>query len=963
MTDDASRDPRPAAFAPTEVASGATLPGVGAVGGARGDVGGARDELAPGVAIGHFVIERKVGAGGMGEVYAAHDPRLDRRVAIKVLRPTSRAADAATRLVREAQALAKLAHPNVVAVYEVGEADGRVFLAMQFVEGETLGEHLARARPRWDEVLRLYVAAGRGLAAAHAAGLIHRDVKPGNVLIDRHGHVAVTDFGVARAAADGDGDGAARADVSTGGSALSTDVTVAGAVIGTPAYMAPEQHAGRRATAASDQFGFCVAVWQGLFGVHPFVPRDHGDVTSPFEYMALIGEGALTPPPSGHKVPRRIVRALERGLAREPAQRWPTIAALLAELEPRAPYRAVVIALAAVATLGAGAAVLLAVGDRGGGPTCPAQIAARLDTAWSPAQARALAAGFAATGRRYAATTAATTTAALDRYADRWRALAGDACAAGDAAPLATARRQCLDRALVALRTVATALASAPRGELVDNALAVVAGLPALDDCADAQVLAAVGTPSAAQAPAVAELDAALAALRVRADAGLTPGLDAELGALIARADELGWAPSQAAARIVRGEVALAALAPASPVLREAARLATAHHLERTAVAAWTALVQAAAADRQPDAVAAYVEIAAAQAAAVGDPLLALRLRTRHGRALVRLRQLGPAEAMCRAVLAELRAAPTAEPRDVVDARDCVIEAVTPAGKWDAAEALAREAIADRRAVAGDGHPAIADYLRLLAMVAALRGDHAGAREQYAAALALREAAFGKAHVKYAESLGDLAGFAPDPAAKAAELAAAAAIAAASDSPARTMVERNLQAQLGELALARGDVPAMRRHFDRAVELATLAGGPRSLDVATMLIGFGQLLASVDFAEGLPKVEQAIAIFDQLGSPRATTARAALGLALLHEARAAEAVPLLEAALRGLDPATAEAYNLGLIKWALARALTATKGDRDRARALAREARAVLAPLGDDGATLVADIDAWLRRR
>ena len=333
MTDDASRDPRPAAFAPTEVASGATLPGVGAVGGARRDVGGARDELAPGVAIGHFVIERKVGAGGMGEVYAAHDPRLDRRVAIKVLRPTSRAADAATRLVREAQALAKLAHPNVVAVYEVGEADGRVFLAMQFVEGETLGEHLARARPRWDEVLRLYVAAGRGLAAAHAAGLIHRDVKPGNVLIDRHGHVAVTDFGVARAAADGDGDGAARADVSTGGSALSTDVTVAGAVIGTPAYMAPEQHAGRRATAASDQFGFCVAVWQGLFSA-----------------MYSSGEGALTPPPSGHKVPRRIVRALERGLAREPAQRWPTIAALLAGLEPRAVCRAVVFARAAVST-------------------------------------------------------------------------------------------------------------------------------------------------------------------------------------------------------------------------------------------------------------------------------------------------------------------------------------------------------------------------------------------------------------------------------------------------------------------------------------------------------------------------------------------------------------------------------------------------------------------------------------
>jgi hypothetical protein len=357
-------DERPVALEPTAVAGTAqTLPGVAVA--ARAEPAAARDGLRPGTVVGRFVVERKVGAGGMGEVYAAYDPHLDRRVAIKILQAGARGADAATRLVREAQALAKLAHPNVVAVHEVGETAGGVFLAMQFVEGTTLGEHLARERPRWDEVVRLYVEAGRGLAAAHAAGLIHRDVKPSNVLIDRAGRVAVTDFGVARAADEVGPEAAmvpaARSVHATGPTALSTDVTQAGAVIGTPAYMAPEQHAGRRATAASDQFGFCVALWQGLFGAHPYVPVGHGDVTSPFEYMAFIGEGALVPPPAGAKVPRRIVRALVRGLARDPSARWPTMEALLSALEPRAPYRGAVIALSAVAALGVGAAVWLAV--------------------------------------------------------------------------------------------------------------------------------------------------------------------------------------------------------------------------------------------------------------------------------------------------------------------------------------------------------------------------------------------------------------------------------------------------------------------------------------------------------------------------------------------------------------------------------------------------------------------------
>ena len=969
MSDGTSRDDRPEALEATALASPSTLPGVGAAGAAT--VSSHRDELAPGAVIGHFVIERKVGAGGMGEVYAAHDPTLDRRVAIKVLRPSGRGADAATRLVREAQALAKLAHPNVVAVYEVGEAGERVFLAMQFVEGTTLGEHLARTRPRWPEIVRLYLAAGRGLAAAHAAGLIHRDVKPSNVLIDRAGHVAVTDFGVARAADDASIE---TSSPSWGGpslsgsgkSALSTDVTQAGAVIGTPAYMAPEQHAGRRATAASDQFGFCVSLWQGLFGVHPYVPPGHGEVTSPFEYMALVGEGPLMAPPAGHKVPRAIVRALARGLAREPAARWPSMDDLLAVLEPRTPYRAAVIALAAVATLGAGAAVWFAIGANQDGDDrapCRRQAGERVATAWSGPQRAAIATAFTATGRSFASGAAATTSASLDRYAERFTTLATDACAAGGTDAIATARRQCLDRALVELRTVVGVLTEAPRGEAVDNAAVVVAGLPALDDCADPERLAAVGAPPPAQAATVATLEARLATARAQSDAGTLREADSELAAIATAADAVPWPALSAQARIVRGEARLSRLEPAGAVLREAAAIATEHRLSREAARAWTALVQVAAGDRQPDALAAYQQIATAMARATGDRTLEQRVRIRVGRSLVRLRRLADAERDCRAVLDELRALPSADLRDVGSARDCVLEALVPAGRWPEVDALVKDAIADRRRLAGDGHPAIADYQRMVAMAATVRGDAATAKQLYTEAAELRAKAFGTEHIRYAESLGDLAEFEADPASQRAMLERALAIAEASDSPQRGLIARSLHASLADLAMQQGDLAGMRSHFERGIEIATQATGPGSLDVAVMLLGYGQYLASNSPDEGLAKLREAVALFEKLASPRVNIARGALAIALRRVGRAREALPVLEAAIATADPASTDPFNLALMQWSLARTLVDTDGDRVRARALATTARDQLRALGDRGAAQADDVEAWLRDR
>jgi hypothetical protein len=352
--------------------------------------------LQRGARLGRYTILEVMGAGGMGVVYAAHDADLDRRVAIKLLRASGDAETARARLLREARAMARLRHPNVITVYEAGTIDERVFVAMELVEGLTIGEWLARPEQgrRWREVLDVFLAAGRGLAAAHAAGLVHRDFKPDNVLLDRDGRVVVTDFGLARptdAAIGAPVPGAATPDLDSasgsGGSGGSEDaLTRTGAVLGTPAYMAPEQHRGSQADARSDQFSFCVALYEGLYGQRPF--RGH----SPATLHAAIVQGRIAEPPRrgrGKQVPQRLRRILLRGLRASPDERFPSMVALLDALErvarpwPRA-------LLAAGATVLVSVGVLLgALGLRTGAPAAH-DCAVSLDGAWDHGVAAAV---------------------------------------------------------------------------------------------------------------------------------------------------------------------------------------------------------------------------------------------------------------------------------------------------------------------------------------------------------------------------------------------------------------------------------------------------------------------------------------------------------------------------------------------------------------------------------------------
>jgi len=292
--------------------------------------------------VGRYQVQRVLGTGGMGIVVAAYDPELGRNVAIKLLREGGRApGSVGGRLRIEAQALARVVHPNVVAVYDAAIAE-TPYLVMQLVEGETLGAYIAARQPSVDATVALFAQAGRGLAAIHAAGLIHRDFKPSNALVDGDGVVRVSDLGLARMS---ELTGAASA-----APERITSSTLTQGIAGTPAYMAPEQLAGEPLTAACDQFGFCVSLWEAIFGERPF------DGATTLELADNIKAGRIREP-RGRKASPRLLRALRRGLSADPAARFPSMGALLEAMAP--PRRGRWFAAAALLAAAGGATALM----------------------------------------------------------------------------------------------------------------------------------------------------------------------------------------------------------------------------------------------------------------------------------------------------------------------------------------------------------------------------------------------------------------------------------------------------------------------------------------------------------------------------------------------------------------------------------------------------------------------------
>ncbi|HEX8536124.1 MAG TPA: serine/threonine-protein kinase, partial [Cystobacter sp.] len=387
----------------------------------------APEEVLPrGATVGRYMVLEKLGAGGMGVVYAAYDPELNRRLALKLLHAGAEQVERSggqARLLREAQALARLSHPNVTSIYDVGTWEERVFIAMELVEGPSLRDWLKQGPRPWREVVEVFIAAGRGLAAAHAAGLVHRDFKPDNVLLGRDGRVRVLDFGLARQVSDAaKGEQLPRPPVDVpwselGQSPLNTPLTRAGLVIGTLAYMAPESYEGIF-DARADQFSYCVTLYELLYGERP-----HGKTPGP------PSAWRAPEPPRDARVPANVRRIVLRGLELKPEQRWPSMDALLGALGDTLPRRQrqwVAVGGLLALSLGIGLPLQLRSTAR---PPCQGG-ARRLEGLWDGARKAALGQAFQATGKPNAEESWSRTAQVLDTYAGDWAAMHVEACEA-----------------------------------------------------------------------------------------------------------------------------------------------------------------------------------------------------------------------------------------------------------------------------------------------------------------------------------------------------------------------------------------------------------------------------------------------------------------------------------------------------------------------------------------------------
>ena len=988
------------------------------------------DAIARGTAVGRYLILDPIGEGGMGVVYSAYDPELDRRIAIKLLHVGGEVEGSGgrSRLLREAQAMARLAHVNVITVHDVGTHAGSVFVAMELVEGWTLRAWQKHPGRTWREKLEVYIAAGRGLAAAHAAGLVHRDFKPDNVLIGRDRRVRVTDFGLVRAAHPEEQpvpppvlpprfDGPLGS--TPGASPLSGSLTAAGALLGTPHYMAPEQHKGLLADERSDQFSFCVAAWEALYGDRPFA----GETLA--ELFDSVNGHKLRPPPAGHGVAARVQRTLTRGLAAEPKDRHPSMNALLAELAEAARkerQRPSWYLLAGALLLGGGAVAVMAVLAPGKAlPPCAAAGAA-VDGAWNTAAHARVEQAFAATGAPFAADAARSTGRALDRWADGYKQMALASCRAtrvqhtqSDA--LGDLRNACLERRLGETTHLVERFTHADRAT-VEDAVQAAGRLPELAACADvAGLTARAPLPAGAAAQAQVQLGFdTLAALRAERAAHASPqALRPRVDALVADARATGHAPLIAAALLLSGSLAGDADdgQRARDELLGAAAAALQGGDDETLIDAWLHLIESST-DLLTDheGAARWAQLAEGTLARLAEPARAQQeLHQQRGRLLRAQGKLPEARAELERSLAVAEQHLGEQHPAVADTLTDLGTLALDLGQTDDAERFLTRALTLSLALYGPEHPRVATVKHDLGVVAYQRGKYEDARRLFAEVLALRERTRPDDERQIARTLSSLG---------AAELGLGhGREALAHLERALALVEKRVGAEHPDVAVALnelggayhqlGDYVKARDVNQRALAIREKAFGPDHPDVGFSLINLSiEEKALGQLAEVERNYRRAIAIFEtKLGKDSPETGIAYINygevlrmtgkqdaaLAAYEHARAivAKSMPAehpvfghvwngvgqAELARGRVEPARvaleralairekdADQEALAETRFALARALVVGDApDLARARTLATQARDGYAQLGAPFAAKRAEVDSWLAKK
>ncbi|WP_163988723.1 serine/threonine-protein kinase [Pyxidicoccus caerfyrddinensis] len=964
-----------------------------------------------GAHVGRYVLLRRVGEGGMGVVFAAYDPDLDREVALKLLKPGAVAdAEARGRLVREAQALARLSHPNVVIVHDVGLDGDTVFLAMELVRGRTLRHWLAEAQRPWREVLARFLHAGQGLAAAHAVGLVHRDFKPDNVLLGDDGQVRVTDFGLARLAPAEPGTG----DGPTSESPPRESDTLAGVRQGTPAYMSPEQWRGQRADARSDQFSFCVALYEALFGQRPFA----GGTAA--ERAQALREGRLTPPPRGSRVPGTVRDAVLRGLSVEPASRHPSLDALLARLESGTRARRWRLAAVALAT---GVAASTAVGfalARGDAAQVCTGLEARLEGTWDATHRARLEQRFHQGALPAPEDAFESTARALDAYAQALVAQERQSCEdtrvrQAQSEQLMDLRAACLDGRRRALRVLVELLEGGER-EALTRAPEAARQLPSLAACADRDALARVEPlPQAAEArEQLAALGRELDGLRVQGAAGFHARVLPPLEAVVTSLRGLGHRPTLARALLLLGELrgTAGSFAPAREALEEAVRVAEAGHDDETAAHAWNRLlyteVEGMGLVKEAERTARMAEAALERLGPEASLEVAAELH--RVRSNLRYRQGDYARALDDASKSLALLERARGPRDVALA-DVLIgmgQALNALGRYAEAERHHARALALVEAVYGLEHPLRAAHLNNVATALRLQGKVAEAVARYGEALALGERLLGAEHsstsmirVNLGDALsrqGQLAEALPNYERALASLrkegnggqlrmanvllslgnaradlgqlaqaeaayreALAIQVAQLGPQHPDVALSRN---NLGFVAMDAGRLEEARAHFEAARALWETTLGPGHPKVASALYNLGHVeLRLRRVGPALVHLRRALEVREQaLGAehPRVAQTLGLLGEALLEGGQLREAREPLERAVALSARVELAPPERARAHFALARVLWQSRAERPRALALAREAHEAYARGAPAYAPRAREVQVWL---
>jgi tetratricopeptide (TPR) repeat protein len=718
----------------------------------------------PARSIGRYRVLHELGRGGMGITYAAHDSALDRDIALKVVRPDVAVDEGAQlRLQWEARALARLAHPNIVAVHDVGVHDGRTYLAMELVKGQTLDPRRVATTHTWQEVVQLFVQVGTGLQAAHAAGLVHRDVKPSNIMLGDDGRVRLLDFGLAWS---GDGRMQSLADSHGGGGSDSDDSSL---VVGTPGFVAPEQLDGLPADARSDQFSFCVTLFEALYGERPFVGRSARILRS------LIFHGIIREPPDKDrdKVPAWLHAAVVRGLAFDPAARWPSMGELLAVLQ-RAPVRRPWwrSGIALGAGIGALAVAALTLGIRheepGAGMCTGAR--AQIEEAWNDQQRASVARALQANSSPYATDAWQRTATLLDRYSEEWQTAYVASCTAlatedpwSDAAwgEERLVQMQCLAERRRSLRVLVDELTQL-RGQAVNEVVQAASRLPRIATCADRDYLR-TRIPPPDDVHVAEQVDAVRATLSRAEELQKLGKYEEGLAILLPLRDTveaLGYAPVQAETLVRLGDLLEnnGAYEEAEGHLREAYFVARA--LEYHAVASEAASLLVVVVGRR---MARYAEAhewarhAQAELAGTGSDMERARLFLHLGQMLVKEgRYEESAVHLYRALIIHEQVLGHAHP-EVAASLNSLGEVARLRGDEDDAARFYLQAHALYEHALGPDYPRLAYPLSNLGLVRRRQGRHQEAAEYFHRAWVVWEQALGPEHIEVAYPLIGLA--------------------------------------------------------------------------------------------------------------------------------------------------------------------------------------------------------------